>query len=243
MLPQDRLIFALDVPNNQEALKLVELLHPHVGMFKVGLQLFIAEGIKFFQTLAQQSGAAFFLDLKLHDIPATIQGAQQNIFQGVKLTTVHCDQGPKLLQAMVEAINKDVRDVKVLGVTVLTSVGTEDLLRIGIDKKYADPPSELVKLRARLAREAGCHGVVCAGTEAAAVKSIFGKDFLVVCPGIRPEWSLVPGDDQARVMTPARAIRAGADYLVVGRPIRLAADPAEAARKVVGEIELAVSKL
>jgi orotidine-5'-phosphate decarboxylase len=237
MQPQDRLIFPLDVPSHDEALRLVKMLQPYVGIFKIGLELFLAEGIKYFQTIAAEAGADFFLDLKLQDIPATIKRAQQNLFQGAEFTTVHCDQGPKSLQAMVAAIKNDV---KVLGVTVLTSLGTEDLLRIGIDKKYADPPGELVKLRAQLAWEAGCHGVVCAGTEAQAIKEKFGQDFIVVCPGIRPEWVEVPEDDQRRVMTPYEAIKAGADYIVIGRPIRYALDPVEAAKKVVGEIEKAM---
>jgi orotidine-5'-phosphate decarboxylase len=126
---------------------------------------------------------------------------------------------------------------KVLGVTVLTHLGPDDLEALGIASRYARDPSQLVLLRARLAQAAGCDGVVCAGTEARAVKAACGPEFLVVCPAIRPAWAAVPGDDQQRVMTPYEAIKAGADYIVVGRPIRLAADPVDAARKVVAEIE------
>jgi orotidine-5'-phosphate decarboxylase len=121
-------------------------------------------------------------------------------------------------------------------VTVLTHLDAQDLLAMGIAPEYARDPAKLVLLRARLAYEAGCHGVVCAGTEARAVKQEFGGDFLVVCPAIRPAWSLVAGDDQSRITTPYAAITAGADYLVVGRPIRQAPDPVAAARKVVAEI-------
>jgi orotidine-5'-phosphate decarboxylase len=126
--------------------------------------------------------------------------------------------------------------VKVLGVTVLTHLGPDDLEAMGIAPEYARNPAKLVLLRAKLAKEAGCDGVVCAGTEAAAVKAAFGPDFLVVCPGIRPSWAEVPGDDQRRIATAYDAIKNGADYIVVGRPIRQAADPAAAARRVVQEI-------
>jgi orotidine-5'-phosphate decarboxylase len=152
----------------------------------------------------------------------------------VQLTTVHADQGRRQLQAAVAAVS---RGVKVLGVTVLTSLTPEDLLAAGIAPEYARDPEKLVLLRARLAQGAGCHGVVCAGTEAAAVKAALGEDFLVVCPGIRPAWAEVPGDDQKRVLTPYQAIKAGADFVVVGRPIRLAPEPVAAARQVVAEIE------
>ncbi len=128
-----------------------------------------------------------------------------------------------------------------LGVTVLTSLDTDDLLAAGIDPKYADPPQKLVLLRAALAEAAGCSGVVCSAQEVRAVKERFGPDFLVVCPGIRPEWAAVPGDDQKRIMTPFKAIREGADYLVVGRPIRQAEDPVAAARMVVEEIAAALA--
>ena len=138
-------------------------------------------------------------------------------------------------KAMVAALQNGA---KVLGVTVLTHLGPDDLEALGIASRVMrKTPAKLVLLRARLAKAAGCDGVVCAGTEARAVKDACGPEFLVVCPAIRPAWAAVPGDDQQRVMTPYEAIKAGADYLVVGRPIRLAADPVAAARKVVAEIE------
>ncbi len=120
--------------------------------------------------------------------------------------------------------------------TVLTSLSVADLLALGYDPEYARDPLQLVLRKARLAQEAGCHGVVCSGREVKAVKEACGQDFLVVCPGIRPEWAAVPEDDQERSVTPYAAINAGADYLVVGRPIRVAADPVAAAKKVVAEI-------
>jgi orotidine-5'-phosphate decarboxylase len=234
LLPKDRLIFPLDVPNRTAAEHYITLLKNEIGLFKVGLELFVAEGPAFLQFLADTARVDYFLDLKFHDIPATIKGAQARIMKGARLTTIHIDQGRKALRASVEALPDGV---KVLGVTVLTHLTAADLEALGIAPEYARNPSKLVLLRARLAREAGCHGVVCAGTEARAVKQEFGPDFLVVCPAIRPAWAAVPGDDQRRVTTPYEAIKAGADYIVVGRPIRLADDPARAASRIVEEIE------
>ena len=230
--PKDRLIFPLDVPNKAEAERFISLLKDEVGLFKVGLELFMAEGPAFLQFLGDTARVDFFLDLKFHDIPATMESAKARIMKGAKFVTVHVDQGKKALQASVEALKSGA---KVLGVTVLTHLGPDDLAAMGIAKEYASP-TKLVLLRARLAKEAGCDGVVCAGTEAKAVKAAFGPDFLVVCPGIRPSWAAVPGDDQRRITTAYDAIKNGADYIVVGRPIRQAPDPAAAARRVVQEI-------
>jgi orotidine-5'-phosphate decarboxylase len=226
---QDRLIFALDVPNRAEAEGFISLLRGEVGLFKVGLELFVAEGPAFLQLLAQRYGIEYFLDLKFHDIPATVRRTLARMAPGARLATVHVDSGREILKAPDSG-------VKLLGVTVLTHLGPADLEGMGLAPEYAQDPGKLVLLRAQLAREAGCDGVVCAGSEAQAVKAAFGADFLVVCPGIRPAWSVVAGDDQSRITTPAAAIRAGADYLVVGRPLRQAADPAAAARRVVEEI-------
>ncbi len=233
MQPRDRLIFPLDVPNRAEAEKFINLLRGEVGLFKIGLELFMAEGPKFLQFMADTARVDYFLDLKFHDIPATVMAAQARIMKGAKLATVHVDQGRKMLQANIAVLQSGV---KLLGVTVLTHLDADDLEAMGIASEYARNPTKLVLLRARLAKEAGCAGVVCAGTEARAVKTEFGKDFLVVCPAIRPAWATVPADDQRRITTPYEAIKAGADYIVVGRPIRLAADPAAAARKVAEEI-------
>jgi orotidine-5'-phosphate decarboxylase len=233
MQPRERLIFPLDVPNKAEAEKLISLLKHEVGLFKVGLELFVAEGPAFLAYLTETARVEYFLDLKFHDIPATVTGAQARIMQGARLATVHVDQGRRMLTAAVTSLKNRV---KVLGVTVLTHLGPDDLEALGIAPRYAQDPSQLVLLRAKLAKAAGCDGVVCAGTEARAVKTACGPDFLVVCPAIRPAWAAVPGDDQKRVMTPYEAIKAGADYIVVGRPIRLAADPVAAARQVVAEI-------
>ncbi len=235
MQPKDRLIFPLDVPDKAEAEKFIDLLREEVGLFKVGLELFMAEGPAFLKFL-QEKRVAYFLDLKFHDIPATMMAAQARVMKGATLATVHIDQGVKMRQAIMASKG----GAKVLGVTVLTHLGPEDLEAMGLAPEYAHNPTKLVLLRARLAQEAGCDGVVCAGTEARAVKEAFGPEFLVVCPAIRPLWSVVAGDDQNRITTPAQAIQAGADYIVVGRPIRKAADPQEAARKVVAEIAAAL---
>lgn len=236
MQPKDRLIFPLDVPNKAEAEKFIELLRGEVGLFKVGLELFMAEGPAFLKFLAAAQ-VDYFLDLKFHDIPATMMAAQARVMQGARLATVHIDQGRKMRQAIMSCKN----GVKVLGVTILTHLGPEDLEAMGIAPEYAHNPTKLVLLRAGLARDAGCDGVVCAGTEARAVKDAFGPDFLVVCPAIRPSWATVAGDDQTRITTPTQAIKAGADYIVVGRPIRKAPNPVEAARKIVAEIAAALS--
>ncbi len=234
MHPRKRLIFPLDVPNAEAAKQLIGVLADEVGLFKVGYELFLAEGRQFLEFMSEAFPDGYFLDLKFHDIPTTMAGAQQRILKGARFATVHVDQGQRLLKATAAALKSGAR---LLGVTVLTSLNAEDLLALGIAREYAvDPPVELVVKRAQLAREAGLSGVVCAGTEARAVKARFGEEFLVVCPAIRPSWVQVPGDDQKRVVTAYEAIKAGADYVVVGRPIRQAADPVAAARRVVEEI-------
>jgi len=234
MEPRERLIFPLDVPNKTEAERLISLLKNDVGLFKVGLELFVAEGPAFLRFLIETVRVEYFLDLKFHDIPATVRRALARIMSGARLATVHVDTGRESLKSSPEARENRV---KLLGVTVLTHLKPDDLEAMGLAREYARDLTKLVLLRAGLARAAGCDGVVCAGTEVKAVKEAFGPEFLVVCPGVRPAWAAVPGDDQKRVMTPYEAIKAGADYIVVGRPIRLAADPVDAARKVVAEIE------
>jgi len=234
MEPKSHLIFALDVANREKTGGLVKLLRHEVGLFKVGWELFMAEGPRLLSELAANlSPAQFFLDLKLYDIPNTLRGAMKHLPQGVAFLTVHCDLGPGALKALVR---ESGNAFKVLAVTLLTSISGEDLGHLGYAPEYAAEPEKLVVLRARLAQAAGCHGVICSGREARAVKEACGEDFLVVCPGIRPAWSVVPGDDQRRVVTPFEAIKNGADYIVVGRPIRTAPDPVAAARKVMEEI-------
>lgn len=238
--PKDYLIFPLDVPTYEEAIQYVELLKGHVGLFKVGLELFVSVGPKILRAIRQKSEAGIFLDLKFHDIPATVKNAFIAAgAHGVAFTTVHCDEGKGLLRSVVE---NNPSGTKILAVTVLTSLESKNLKELGYLDRYINDITELVMLKARIAKEAGCSGVVCSGLEVEKVKAELGKDFIVVTPGIRPVWSLGAKDDQKRIITPYQALKNGADFIVVGRPIRAAEKPIEAAKKILGEIELAISQ-
>ena len=238
--PKDYLIFPLDVAIYEEAIRYVELLKEHVGLFKVGLELFVSAGPKILRAIRERSEAGIFLDLKFHDIPATVKNALLAASAyGVTYTTVHCDEGRGLLRSVVE---KNPSGTKILAVTVLTSLESKDLKELGYKDRYVNNITELVMLKARIAKEAGCSGIVCSGLEVEEVKAELGRDFLVVTPGIRPAWSLVGKDDQKRIITPQQAIKSGADYIVVGRPIRTAEEPIEAAKRVLDEIEMAISE-
>jgi orotidine-5'-phosphate decarboxylase len=234
MTAKDRLIFPLDVPDLQEAARLVALLAGHVGVFKLGLELFVAAGPSAIERIADMTGAGIFLDLKFHDIPETVRRAVRALspLRRVTFLTVHPDPG--LMEAVVEEV---APPTKVLAVTALTSLDQGGLLRLGLRPALAADPIALVLRRATIAADAGCHGVVCSGREVGAIKERFGAELLTVVPGIRPEWAGVDRDDQRRVATPSQAMREGADYIVVGRPIRDASDPVEASARVVAEIE------
>ncbi len=233
--PRERLIFALDVPDKATALAYVDELRDHVGLFKMGLELFLAEGRALLQALVTSLGPQrIFLDLKLYDIPATILGALNTVPPGLAMITLPSDLGFTGLQAIAAQSG-----CKVLAVTLLTSMTGDDLKALGLAPEFAADPVKLVVRKARLAQEAGCHGVVCSGREVKAVKEACGRDFLAVCPGIRPAWAVVPGDDQKRIVTPFEAITNGADYIVVGRPIREADVKVAAARQVEEEIAMA----
>jgi orotidine-5'-phosphate decarboxylase len=234
---KDYIIFPLDVPSTNEAQRFVELLAEYVGLFKVGLEQFIRSGPQIVHFINASGAAGVFLDLKLHDIPATVGRAMNGIADlGVRFATVHCGESQKMLEAAVAGGHGKV---DILGVTVLTSVSAEDIEAAGYRPDYYHNLSELVLKKAAMAQSAGCAGIVCSGLEASMIKSRFGKEFATVTPGIRPQWSLDKQDDQARVSTPAQAIRNGSDYLVIGRPIRDADDPVRAALKVAEEIEAA----
>lgn len=234
MAPKDRIIFALDVPDAKEAARYVDLLKDHVGLFKVGLELFVACGPSIVKEVRERSGRGVFLDMKFHDIPATVAGAMRSACTlGAEFVTVHTDEGSELLEVAVSSAG----DLKVLGVTVLTSLSKAGLLEIGIDPVFKEP-RDLVVHRARLSRLSGCAGVVCSGHEAKAVKDEFGKNFIVVTPGIRSNTDDV--GDQKRVVTAYEAVKNGADYIVVGRPIRKAPDPVKAAMSIADEIERAL---
>lgn len=234
---KDYIVFPLDIASMAEALTYVRRLGDAVGLFKVGLELFIRCGPDVVAAIRGESAAGVFLDLKLHDIPQTVARAMAGVAAlGVDLVTVHCGEDPRMLPAAVAAAGAATR---VLAVTVLTSVADADLRGAGLDPGLVPDVRQLVRRRAEAARQAGCAGVVCSPWEAAAIKTAAGAGFLVVTPGIRPAWEGVGSQDQRRVTTPAEAVRAGADYLVVGRPIRDAADPVEAARRIAAEIEAA----
>ena len=234
---KDYIIFPLDVPSIDAAKHHVELLANYVGLFKVGLELFIRSGPEIVKYINQGGAAGVFLDLKLHDIPATVSRAMGGIADlGVKFATVHCGESQKMLEAAVAGSRGKV---DILGVTVLTSVSAADIEAAGYQPDYYRDLSGLVVKKAAMAKAAGCAGIVCSGLEASIIKSRFGEDFATVTPGIRPRWSLGESDDQARVTTPAGAIKNGSDYLMIGRPIRDADDPALAAVKVAEEIETA----
>ena len=239
--PRDYIIFPLDVPTLDEAKRFVEILADDVGLFKVGLELFIHSGSEIIEFINSKSGARVFLDLKLHDIPATVGRAMAKIAElGVAFATVHVGESSRMLEAAVEASHGQVG---VLGVTVMTSVSTQDLKSAGYRKELYSDMGHTVIRRARLARESGCAGVICSGLEAKKIKSEFGKHFLAVTPGIRPAYTVTANEDQQRVTTPARAIENGSDYLVIGRPIRDADDPAQAALRIAKEIEEALTVL
>jgi orotidine-5'-phosphate decarboxylase len=229
MEAKERLIFALDVPNANQALKLVRQLEGHVGCFKIGLELFIAGGPDLVARVVER--APVFLDLKLHDIPATVGRAAAVAGRlGVRYLTVHADEGGRAVREAVEA----APETGILCVTVLTSVSEEDLKGVGYDKGVR----ELAHRRAQVAKDAKCRGVICSGQEAQELRQVLGPDRLIITPGIRPEGT--EAKDQRRVVTPAVAIKQGANLMVVGRPIRDADDPTEMADQIVAQIASAV---
>ena len=226
-----RLIVALDVADGEAALAAASRLVGHVGMIKVGLELFVAAGPDVVRRLrAALPGLEVFLDLKLHDIPNTMRGAIRSARAlGARFITVHAGSGVAHLRACVEEAGDALG---VLAVTVLTSQDAAACAEAG----HTRAPAELVELRAAAARDAGCAGLVCSGQELAGVRTVAG-DLACVVPGIRPAGGEV--GDQKRVMTPHDAIVAGAAYLVVGRPILGAADPVAAADAIVAEMAAA----
>lgn len=225
---RDRLIVALDVPSQAEALAAAEVLAGHVGMLKIGLELFVAEGPAVVAHIRRaHPELQVFLDLKLHDIPNTMRGAIRSARSlGARFLTVHAGSGIEHLRACVEEAGDELG---ILAVTVLTSQDARACAEAG----HTRSPAELVVMRAQCALEAGCAGVVCSGQELHGVVAAAPSLFRVV-PGIRPVGA--DAGDQKRVMTPALAIADGATHLVVGRPILQAADPAAAADAIVAEI-------
>ncbi|HEV8254160.1 MAG TPA: orotidine-5'-phosphate decarboxylase [Vicinamibacteria bacterium] len=220
MSPRDRIIVALDVAHADAARQLVERLAGTVGMFKVGSQLFTAAGPELVREIVGR-GEKVFLDLKFHDIPNTVAGAVSAACRlGVSLVTVHALGGRAQLEAAVGAL--PAMGARLLAVTILTSHDRASLEELGL----AGAPADHVRRLALLAREAGADGAVASPQEAALVREACGRDFVIVTPGVRP--SGAAARDQARTATPAEAVAAGADYIVVGRPVTLAPDPAAA---------------
>jgi orotidine-5'-phosphate decarboxylase len=233
--PKDYLVFPLDVPTVASARDYIERLADKVGMFKVGLELFTKAGPDIITFIKSATRARIFLDLKLYDIPVTVQRAMAVIADmGVDLVTVHCADSRDMLSAAVAGAGGQVG---VLGVTVLTSISGDDLKAAGYRDEFATDIDKLVMQRAAMALEAGCAGIVCSGLEVGNLKKQLGRQLIAVTPGIRPAWEASGADDQKRVVTPARAIKAGADYLVIGRPIRDAADPVQSVARITAEIE------
>jgi orotidine-5'-phosphate decarboxylase len=229
MDPRQRLIVALDVSTATAARKIVAAVGDSALAYKVGMQLYTAEGPSIVRELVV-SGHRVFLDLKYHDIPNTVAAAVREAAQlGVSMLTVHASGGGKMLRAAVEAA-KARPELLVLGVTVLTSFDDIELGKIGLRGGVLD---QVLRLAA-LALSNGCKGVVASAQEAAALRKEFGRDFVIVTPGVRLAGS--GPHDQARVVTPAEAISAGASHIVVGRPITEASDPTAEARAILGQM-------
>jgi len=228
--PRSKLIVALDVSTAAAAQKLVATVGDSALTYKVGMQLYTAEGPQVVRDLVA-AGRRVFLDLKYHDIPTTVAGAVREAAKlGASMLTVHAAGGAKMLHAAVSAARASNPYMLVLGVTVLTSLDEDELEKIG----YRGTVREEVLRLAALALDNGCKGIVTSAREAAAVRSELGHNFAIVTPGVRPAGS--SHADQARVATPAEAIAAGATHIVVGRPITEAADPSAAARAILEQI-------
>jgi orotidine-5'-phosphate decarboxylase len=229
LTPRDRLIVALDLPTRRDAEAMVERLGDAVSFYKIGYQLAFAGGLAFADTLAR-TGKHVFLDMKLHDIENSVAKGVENVAKlGVTFLTVHAY--PQTMKAAVAA--RDGSDLKILAVTVLTSYDDIDLAESG----YSQSVDALVARRAQQAHDLGVDGLVCSPEEASPLRLAVGNDMVFVTPGIRPQGSA--RGDQKRVTTPAQAIKAGADYLVVGRPVTGADDPKSAAQAIVDEIAAA----
>ena len=227
---RDRLIFALDVPDRAAAFAWIDRLGDSVSFYKIGLEL-LSSG-DYFAVLDELAtrGKRIFTDLKFHDVPATVAGAVRGLSKRpITFATVHCDS-----RAMLEAAAAAKGSLRLLAVTVLTSNDGNDLAALGVRGE----PADIVVERARLAQTAGIDGVVCSGADLPRLRAALGPDLLTVCPGIRPAGSV--GDDQKRTVDVPTAFAEGADYIVVGRPIRNAADPRAAAEVIVGQIAVAI---
>jgi orotidine-5'-phosphate decarboxylase len=233
--PRQNLIVALDVSSAAAAQKIVAAVGVSALTYKVGMQLYTAEGPRVVRDLVD-SGRRVFLDLKYHDIPNTVAAAvREAAGLGVSMLTIHAAGGSKMIHAAVEAARSVNPALMVLGVTVLTSMDEPDLEKVGVRGRLSDQALRL----AGLALTGGCQGVVASALEAAELRSELGKHFLIVTPGVRPAGK--DHGDQSRVVTPSQAIAAGATYIVVGRPITGAPNPGAEARAILEQMSLAVS--
>jgi len=230
---RERIIIALDVDNRNEALSLVRQLKGHVGLFKIGSQLFTSEGPQLVKEVVE-SGERVFLDLKFHDIPNTVlKGVLAAQRLRVSMLTLHAAGGPQMLSTVAQALGSGEPGkprLLTLAVTVLTSLGEEDLRRTGCPSAV----QEQVLRLAEIAYKAGTDGVVASPAELGGLRQKFGRSFILVAPGIRPTGSDV--NDQNRIATPAAALKAGADYLVIGRPVTASPDPAGSLKRILEEL-------
>jgi orotidine-5'-phosphate decarboxylase len=230
MAGQAPIAVALDAPDLETAARWAGLVTPHVSTLKIGLELYLRYGPEVVASVRGASGVQVFLDLKLHDIPATVAAAARAVARlRPAMLTVHAAAGPAAIRAAAQA----APDARIVAVTVLTSLSEEDLDRIGL----AGPASAAVRRLAALAVDAGARGLVCSPQEVAEVRSEVGDEIMLITPGVRPAGADV--NDQARVATPVEAFRAGADLLVIGRPITAAADPGAAAAAIAASLRRA----
>ena len=227
----DRIIVPLDVPNLEQAIALLVTL-PEVNFWKVGLELFVSAGPKIL-TVLKERDKKIFLDLKFHDIPNTVAGACRSACDyGVDLLTLHTAAGRKALEAASKVIKEHDSPPQLLGITLLTSLNSREL---AFDLHVSIELPEYTLQMALLAQESGINGAVCSPQEVSQLRQVCDPAFLLVCPGIRPSWS--QSNDQRRTMTPAQAFKAGADYLVIGRPITQTPNPQEAWSKICSELD------
>ncbi len=224
------IIVALDFPSAAEAEELVTRLDPQRCRLKVGKELFTRSGPQLIERL-QRQGFEVFLDLKYHDIPNTVAAACRAAADlGVWMVNVHTLGGARMMEAASEALSGYEKAPRLIGVTILTSMGDEDLVGVGLQGS----PAENVARLASLAKQSGMDGVVCSPKEVVMLRETIGRDFDLVTPGIRPSWAAK--GDQTRITTPAQAVEQGSDYLVIGRPITASPDPLEALAKIEAEL-------
>jgi orotidine-5'-phosphate decarboxylase len=232
LTPASRIFVSIDTPETASARSLAESLADTVGGIKLGLEFFVGQGPAGIRSVVSGIGLPLFIDLKLHDIPNTVAAAVRAMLPlQPTFLTIHTSGGPAMMRAAAEAASMtDLQRPKLLGVTVLTSLDDDDLVSVGQSVPVLDQARRL----AALAQSSGLDGIICSPAEVAALRADCGPDFVLMVPGIRPAGSAV--GDQKRVMTPRDAVEQGADYLVIGRPITQASDPAAAARSIVEEL-------